>query len=601
MNNSSNLNDLTYLFDLKILDLSGNYYTSLDALPYLPSLETLHVAYNPIKTLENIHRNCPNITKLDIRNICLPSHYDETILIKPLNELKSLHAILITGSGTNSAKVNMPGIVLNIIAKCKHIQYIDNVSCIEWMENNKPMTLPSTSPIPILPPRSPTIIESNQLIDDEKENILVSETPAVIVVNTPRFDQIAQRFRSKQTHKEVNSSIIYSRHNDHDDYGLELDETMKADSGSEKSTEELANNSCFNIDNSHDDDENHEQDFEEEVTASNESIQLVTIEVQTISFDHSLSSNESNEVRSPLVAKEYIDEATSPLVLSVVDNEDQDEASSLLVSIDNNPCVSTAVDHVIHEPLVIQQADNNPCVSTAVDHVIDEPVVIQQVKVENQASQTEDALEAQQRLFQRQLRLQNLLYKRQIVQNRTISAAFHTLRRNITIHQLNANHKKSQEIIQSKSLQDRREAIESVSRRLINQESLNMTLRKEIDKIMSKNTELEAQVTSQLDTIQGLETGLEAQLTSQSDTIQGLETGIRTVNTQLSTANTNVISLNKLCNDTMQENSRLQNKGEEVKSKYHKLGHSLTHLLTYLPTHLLTYSPTHLLTHLLTH
>jgi chromosome segregation ATPase len=118
-----------------------------------------------------------------------------------------------------------------------------------------------------------------------------------------------------------------------------------------------------------------------------------------------------------------------------------------------------------------------------------------------------------------------------------------------------------------------------VSRRLINQESLNMTLRKDIDKItskyeeiMSKNTELEAQVTSQLDTIQGLETRLHEVTIANT-----------TVNTQLSTANTNVISLNKLCNDTMQENSRLQNEVEEVKSKYHKLGthcHSPTYSLT---------------------
>ena len=126
---------------------------------------------------------------------------------------------------------------------------------------------------------------------------------------------------------------------------------------------------------------------------------------------------------------------------------------------------------------------------------------------------------------------------------------------------------KSQEIIQSKSLQERREAIDSVSRRLINQESLNMALRKDIDKLNSKydvvidkNTYLNEQVASQMETINGLEQRLQDAIGANA-----------AINAQLTTANTNVISLNKLCNDTMQENSRLYHEMEEVKNNYHKI------------------------------
>ena len=61
------LTQLSLLPSLTSLDLSANKFTNFSILPFLSSLLKLSIAYNPIKSLEDISENVPNLEYLDIK------------------------------------------------------------------------------------------------------------------------------------------------------------------------------------------------------------------------------------------------------------------------------------------------------------------------------------------------------------------------------------------------------------------------------------------------------------------------------------------------------------------------------------------------------
>ena len=73
---SCDLPELAFLSCMKILDLSANGIESLAALPFLPTLTTLSIAYNNLTTFDGLEENTPNLVTLDARGNFVTERYD---------------------------------------------------------------------------------------------------------------------------------------------------------------------------------------------------------------------------------------------------------------------------------------------------------------------------------------------------------------------------------------------------------------------------------------------------------------------------------------------------------------------------------------------
>eukprot|EP01031_Cornospumella_fuschlensis_P029150 gene29150-35181_t len=85
---SCSLPELNKLINLEVLDLSGNFITSLSSIPFLINLRVFSVAYNQITSLYNIDM-LPNLEELDIRGNPI-SHCREVDYLYECTSLKKL-------------------------------------------------------------------------------------------------------------------------------------------------------------------------------------------------------------------------------------------------------------------------------------------------------------------------------------------------------------------------------------------------------------------------------------------------------------------------------------------------------------------------------
>jgi chromosome segregation ATPase len=193
---SCELPELAFMSCLKALDLSGNRIDSLYYLPFLPGLKVLSVCFNQIRSLAGLSENTPDLVDLDIRGNLV----ENVASIQELVELKSLQRLWIGGRQPNpicvGGKEGIEGLC-KLFASCEMLESIDGKDEQEWRDsletqnrriggrNNSSTSRQDSSHDDLDQNR-------DQSIDDDGEVDPMRE----LSTPTPRFDQLSRRFKS---------------------------------------------------------------------------------------------------------------------------------------------------------------------------------------------------------------------------------------------------------------------------------------------------------------------------------------------------------------------------------------------------------------------
>jgi hypothetical protein len=271
---SSDLPELTYLPSLTILDISGNMIHSVLLLPYLPQLSKLFIAFNPIDSFDTLYESAPNLVYLDIRGNNIHS-IDNNEFISSISSLNQLTELVIDGKKLNGIITLHTKDIINIFTKCNSMQIINNKSVEEWNidynieEENKSLELKELE-VKIIKEQS---IQDIKIVCDESSKKTVdvvldntadipssevkstqeSET-SIEFVNTPRFDNLAMKFRSSNLFppnsidNSLNSSIYSPSNNSNNNSNnniesFENNNKIKIEVGDiEQNNNEISNN-----------------------------------------------------------------------------------------------------------------------------------------------------------------------------------------------------------------------------------------------------------------------------------------------------------------------------------------------------------------------
>lgn len=206
------LSHLSLLPSLTSLDISANKFSDLSILPFIPSLLKLSIAYNPIKTLEDINESVPNLEYLDVRghnlnnsntDKCsyLRSRQKVVVPLKGLTNIRELH--ITTRPDHDNAKNiydndSYASELYNLTQQILSLEMVDGMSPMDWKAdadeakeevNNRPISSLSSQP----------------LIDIDN-------------IATPIFDQVSSIFKSKLLNESAEkpelSSIIEEKEDD---------------------------------------------------------------------------------------------------------------------------------------------------------------------------------------------------------------------------------------------------------------------------------------------------------------------------------------------------------------------------------------------------
>ncbi|RYG93953.1 hypothetical protein EON65_58180, partial [archaeon] len=148
---SCSLPELNKLINLEILDLSGNFITSLANIPFLINLRVFSVAYNRLTSLYNIDM-LPNLEELDIRG--------------------------------------------NPITQCREIDYLYECTSLQKLTMQN-ASIPTAYIFQLF-----SIVRSLQLIDDRNMEGWRSKEVSSYQVPTPHFDRIKKHYLGK-THRHI--------------------------------------------------------------------------------------------------------------------------------------------------------------------------------------------------------------------------------------------------------------------------------------------------------------------------------------------------------------------------------------------------------------
>ena len=180
------------------LDLSTNKFTNFGILPFLSSLLKLSIAYNPIKSLEDIAENVPNLEFLDIKGHKLNDVDSNNYLrsrrrfIVPLKGLVKIRELHIHGNVSldNGRKIDdnkYAEDVYNLMQQIISLEIVDGMSVDDWKAD----------------------IHEDRVVSDN--NVFgPSSSIEVISISTPRFDQVSSIFKSKLLNEPTIKKELYS-------------------------------------------------------------------------------------------------------------------------------------------------------------------------------------------------------------------------------------------------------------------------------------------------------------------------------------------------------------------------------------------------------
>lgn len=206
------LSQLSLLPSLTSLDISANKFSDLSILPFMPSILKLSIAYNPIKTLEDINESIPNLEYLDVRghnlnnsntDKCsyLRSRQKVVVPLKGLTNIRELH--ITTRPDLDNAKNvydndSYASELYNLTQQILSLEMVDGMSPMDWKAD----------------------------ADEAKEEVnnraisYSSSQPLIAIDNiaTPIFDQVSSIFKSKLLNESAEkpelSSIIEEKEDD---------------------------------------------------------------------------------------------------------------------------------------------------------------------------------------------------------------------------------------------------------------------------------------------------------------------------------------------------------------------------------------------------
>ena len=209
MNLSSNnlgneeLTQLSLLPTLTSLDISANKFNSISILPFMPSLLKLSIAYNPIKTLEDINENVPSLEYLDIRGNSLNNSSNDKYsylrsrrrVIVPLKGLTKIRELYITirqvHDNSKSNRYDNNGYandIYNLTQQVLSLELVDGMSPMDWKAD----------------------------ADEERGDVAytnhLNAQPQIDIdaIATPRFDQVSSIFKSKLLNESADKPDVLS-------------------------------------------------------------------------------------------------------------------------------------------------------------------------------------------------------------------------------------------------------------------------------------------------------------------------------------------------------------------------------------------------------
>jgi len=186
---------------LTSLDLSANKFTNFSILPFLSSLLKLSIAYNPIKSLEDISENVPNLEYLDIKgnklNNDISNNYNylrsRRRFIVPLKGLVKIRELHITSKHSHD-KINKNDDdkyakdIYNLMQQIISLEIVDGMYVNDWKADAN---------------------EDRNVFDNNK---IFNPLPSIDIdsIATPRFDQVSSIFKSKLLNESIEKQELYS-------------------------------------------------------------------------------------------------------------------------------------------------------------------------------------------------------------------------------------------------------------------------------------------------------------------------------------------------------------------------------------------------------
>ena len=173
---TSDLQEISFLQSLTSLDLSGNLIRDVQMLPFLPGVQHLAVAFNPLQSLLFLNEAVPNLRVLDIRGHTLASLRNQRHFLSPLSCLVKLQELLLVGK----ARVVDAADVLGVFAAAPSLQLIDCLREEQWRSD-------------LLQQGSSCTMDEQRV--DTGTPAISSEEAGGLLVDTPKFDQVARAFK----------------------------------------------------------------------------------------------------------------------------------------------------------------------------------------------------------------------------------------------------------------------------------------------------------------------------------------------------------------------------------------------------------------------
>lgn len=200
------LPELSALYNLITLDLSGNKIASLRHLPHIPTLRNLSVAFNFITSVEYIQVAVPYLEQLDVRGNQIAKSSD----LDPLSELSHLRVLFIGGPQQNPVCSRIPNMT-RLFQICGSLQLIDDKTMSEW-RNIQLLDAPTPKFDELLKVRSGGSSSSKK----QKQQLLSQHTPFSSNVLFPNSSEKSRR-----------SSRFFEQYNDSSDGYYEPHETHR--------------------------------------------------------------------------------------------------------------------------------------------------------------------------------------------------------------------------------------------------------------------------------------------------------------------------------------------------------------------------------------
>jgi len=201
---SCDLPELAFLPSLRSLDLSANRLTSLAALPFLPGVETLSVAYNLLTNVDGVEENTPNLVVLDARGNNIGERYD----LFALPALLQLSELYLGGSQPNPIYTH-PAEILHVFDTCSGLLTVDGRTVDDWRAALKGHEDVAATEVQMKSSSGAHTRESNNPWGTSSSSSSSPRTHEGAKVDflTPRFDRIAGWFKQRMHGPAVSTAF----------------------------------------------------------------------------------------------------------------------------------------------------------------------------------------------------------------------------------------------------------------------------------------------------------------------------------------------------------------------------------------------------------